>query len=92
MWDLFEGTLKLLAAYRVEVVVVACVWFIYGAALERVGSPGGELVTVALLGGLLSIGPLRRGLTRLLHRARTRRRFQRGCRRGGVMTPQAATW
>jgi hypothetical protein len=88
--ELIEGTFRLLGAYRIELALIGLVWFIYGAALEWVESPGGEVVTAMVLVVILIVGPVRRFLRRMLHRARMRRRLVRGCRRPGLSTKQGA--
>ncbi len=88
--DLIEGTFRLLGSYRSELALIVLVWFAYGAALEWVGSPEGEVVTAVVLVVVLVVGPVRRFLKRMLHRARMRRRLVRGCRRSGLSTKQGA--
>jgi archaellum biogenesis ATPase FlaH len=88
--DLIEGTFRLLGAYRIELALTGLVWLIYGAALEWVGSPEGELVTAAVLVAIMAVGPVRRFFQRMLHRARMRRRLVRGCRRAGLSTNKGA--
>jgi hypothetical protein len=88
--DLIEGSFRLLGSYRIELALIGLVWFAYGAALEWVGSPAGEVVTAVVLVVIMAVGPVRRLIRRLLHRARMRRRLVRGWRRSGLSTKQGA--
>jgi len=88
--DLIEGTFRLLGSYRIELALIGLVWLAYGAALEWVGSPAGEVVTAVVLVAIMVVGPVRRFLQRMLHRAWMRRRLVRGWRRSGLSTKQGA--
>jgi hypothetical protein len=54
--DLIEGSFRLLGSYRIELALIGLVWFAYGAALEWVGSPAGEVVTAVVLVVIMAVG------------------------------------
>ncbi len=86
-WDwliLYVG--RPLWGFRVELAALLAVWWCWTRLAAQLGHALALMVLVAMVGGLLAVPAVRRGVGEVAHRARVRRRWAAACRFAGLAT------
>ena len=86
-WDwliLYVG--RPLWGFRVELAALLAVWWCWTRLAVQLGHALVLMVLVAMVGGLLAVPAVRRGVGEVAHRARVRRRWAAACRFAGLAT------
>jgi hypothetical protein len=84
-WDwLVLYVVRPLWGFRVELAALLLGWWCWARLAGQLGHALALLVLAALVGGLLAVPTIRRGVWELAHRSRVRRRWAAACRYAGL--------
>jgi len=84
-WDwLVLYVVRPLWGFRVELAALLLGWWCWARLVAQIGHALALVVLAALVGGLLAVPTIRRGVGELAHRSRVRRRWAAACRYAGL--------